>query len=37
MTNIHVKAINGTTFQVTVTAKSTTNHEVNVDPAYAKN
>ncbi|MEE9331897.1 MAG: hypothetical protein V3U89_06665 [Methylophilaceae bacterium] len=36
MTTIIVKEINQHTFQVTVDAGSTTQHEVNVDEAYAQ-
>jgi len=36
MTTIDVKALNEKTFMVTVHAGSTTQHEVNVEPAYAQ-
>ncbi len=36
MAEIKVKKINGTTFQVTVVAQSTTTHEVNVRADYAQ-
>ena len=35
MANITVKTINAQTFQVTVVANSTTEHEVSVSPSYA--
>ncbi len=36
MATIDVKEINQNTFQVTITAGSTTQHEVTVDSAYAQ-
>jgi len=36
MAEINVTVIDENTFQVTVTASSTTTHEVNVQPAYAQ-
>jgi len=35
MTNITVNAIDQQTFRVTVVANTTTEHDVNVEPAYA--
>ncbi|MFW5431558.1 MAG: hypothetical protein ACKE5M_05975 [Methylophilaceae bacterium] len=36
MTTIDINEINAHTFKVTVTAGNTTEHVVNVDPAYAQ-
>ena len=36
MTGINVREINKNSFVVTVTAQSTTSHEVNVDPVYVQ-
>jgi hypothetical protein len=36
MASIEVKAVDATTFEVTVTVRSTTRHTVTVSPAYAE-
>lgn len=36
MTEISVTAIDGNTYQVTVSSSATTTHEVSVEPAYAQ-
>lgn len=36
MTNIEVRAVDATTYEVTVTARTTTRHTVTVKPGYAE-